>query len=99
MSNFSFRLAAFCLLAPLGTCWSADPDDLPPAPTELRLAIVNSYGHDIMKEYFSESIHAMQLKISPVKLTVTEYGPDSFLRAAHDGAFDISIASSGLTAS
>lgn len=97
MSNFSFRLAAFCLLAPLGTCWSADPDDLPPSPTELRLAIVNSYGHDIMKEYFSESIHAMQLKISPVKLTVTEYGPDSFLRAAHDGAFDISIASSGLT--
>lgn len=97
MSIPSTSLVALCLLSAFGLSWASHPDELPPPPKELRLAIVNSYGQEIMEGYFSESIEALQRKIAPVQLKVTEYGPDSFLKAAHDGAFDISVASSGLT--
>lgn len=63
----------------------------------LRLAIVNSYGMSIMDDYYSRTIEAVKEKLSPIEIDVKIYGPDSFLKAAEEESFDMSIASSGLT--
>ena len=71
----------------------------PENPSEhvYRLAIVNSYGHSILMNFYSKSIAVLAKSIAPMKVEVTEYDPDGFLKAAHEGRFDMSIASSGLT--
>lgn len=66
-------------------------------PERLRLAIVNSYGKSIMDDYYSRTIRAVKEKLAPVEIDVRIYGPDGFLKAAEEGKFDMSIASSGLT--
>lgn len=66
-------------------------------PREYRLAIVNSYGHSILMDYYSQSIALLAQSIAPMTVRVTEYDPDGFLKAAHEGGFDMAIASSGLT--
>lgn len=66
-------------------------------PERLRLAIVNSYGKSIMDDYYSRTIRAVKEKLAPVEIDVKIYGPDGFLKAAEEGKFDMSIASSGLT--
>lgn len=88
--GIALTLAAGSVLA----AQTPSPTDAPPV---LRLAIVNSYGESIMSKYYSRSIEAIRESIRPITLQVQAYGPDGFLKAAHEKAFDMSIASSGIT--
>lgn len=63
----------------------------------VRLAIVNTYGRTLMLSYYSETIEVIRREVSPRKLTIDWYSPHKFLDAAAAGAFDIAIASSGLS--
>lgn len=84
----------------LGWCQLASAAEVVSAPLsrdELRLAIVNSHGPDLLHHYFSRAVLAMEQAVAPVRVSVTYHDPDSFHAAAIAGAFDIAIASSGLT--
>ena len=63
----------------------------------LRLAIVNSYGEEASREYFSRALETIRKAILPTRLEVRTHDQDTFLAAAHRHEFDVSIASSGLT--
>lgn len=80
-----------------GEAQTVAPPPENPSEHVYRLAIVNSYGHSILMNYYSKSIAVLAKSIAPMKVEVTEYDPDGFLKAAHEGRFDMSIASSGLT--
>ena len=86
--------AAVLCVAVIGTS-GADPV-LPKAPP-VRLAVVNSYGEALSVRYFSATVDAIARAVEPRQLLIHEYDPPSFLKAAKTNAFDISIASSGLS--
>lgn len=75
---------------------AADTDDRAHARA-LRVAVVNSYGHDLTDRYYGESLRRIREAVAPRPLEVRVYGPDTFLDAAIGGQFDMSIASYGLT--
>lgn len=63
----------------------------------LRLAIVNTYGQILSNIYYGESLKKIRAAIAPRPLEIRIYGPDTFLDAARNDQFDMSIASYGLT--
>ncbi len=63
----------------------------------VRLAIVNSFGTIVSRQYYDETIENIEKAVQPSRLVVTRYTQDDFLKAAQKGEFEISIASSGLT--
>lgn len=67
------------------------------AAGKVRLAVVNTYGQTLMRAYFSETIETIREEIKPKTLDVHWFSPQSFLKAASKGEFDIAIASSGLS--
>lgn len=67
------------------------------ASDEVRLAIVNTYGRTLMLSYYSQTIEAIRKEIQPARLSIQWYAPRAFLDAAGRRAFDIAIASSGLS--
>lgn len=69
------------------------PDDGP-----VKLAVVNSYDAGISAKHFSNTVAAIRAAIAPRRLEVHFYDQDDFLKDAAEKKFDLSIASSGLTA-
>ncbi len=63
----------------------------------LSLAIMYSYGSEISSGWYADSVRTIREAVAPRPLKVSTYDPDAFLEAAEQGAFDLAIASSGLT--
>ena len=78
--------SACCLLASGGT--SARP---------LEVALMYSYGPEITFAWYADTVRTIREAAAPETIRVTTYDPDGFLKAADKKAFDIAIASSGLT--
>lgn len=78
--------SACCLLASGGT--SARP---------LEVALMYSYGPEITSSWYADTLRTIREAAAPETIRVTTYDPDGFLKAADKKAFDIAIASSGLT--
>ncbi len=63
----------------------------------LSLAIMYSYGSEITSSWYASTVRTIREAVAPQPLIVSTYDPDAFLEAAQRRAFDLAIASSGLT--
>lgn len=66
--------------------------------SEVRLAVVNSFGVNISVRYFNGTVNAIAKAVAPRRLNIQIYDQENFLEAARNDGFDLAIASSGLTA-
>lgn len=67
-----------------------------PIDAPIVLAVVNSFG-SVGNHYFQSTLKKIEEAILPYKLEVRRYTQSAFLNAASHNAFDLAIASSGLT--
>lgn len=91
--------AAFLLL-PMASGASAYDDALKSdddQPRPLVLALVGNYGPELEHYYFGETLKLIRRSIAPRALIVERLSPDTYLEAARNKSFDMSIASSGIT--
>ncbi len=95
-NSLAVALAAgfFSLLVLTSSNAAAVDKNLPP----VRLAVVNTFGNHFSGRYFNGTIEKIANSVSPRPLKVQFYDPDSYLEAAKNKEFDLSIASSGITA-
>ena len=63
----------------------------------LEIALMYSYGAEITSGWYADTVRTIREAVAPETIRVTTYDPDRFLKAADAKAFDIAIASSGLT--
>ena len=56
-----------------------------------------SYGSEITSAWYADTVRTIREAAAPESIRVTTYDPDGFLKAADEKAFDVAIASSGLT--
>lgn len=95
-TNVGRLLLIFCIsifFASISKVSFALPDGSP-----VKLAVVNSYDAGISAKHFSNTVAAIRAAIAPRRLDVQFYDQDDFLKDAAEKKFDLSIASSGLTA-
>ena len=64
----------------------------------VRLAVVNTFGNNFSVRYFNGTVNAIAKSLDGRRLIVQLYNQDEYLKAAKENKFDLSIASSGLTA-
>ena len=64
----------------------------------MRLAVVNTFGDNFSVRYFNGTVNAIAKSLDGRRLIVQLYNQDEYLKAAKENKFDLSIASSGLTA-
>lgn len=85
---------AFALFQLLSAETHASVKDQP----TVRLAVVNTFGNNFSVRYFNGTVNAIAKSLDGRRLIVQLYNQDEYLKAAKENKFDLSIASSGLTA-
>lgn len=93
-TGYKFFMSGICMVLFLFGCFSVVQAEEAP----VRLAVVNSIDAGISSKHFKDTLDAIRRAIAPRRLELRFYDQEDFLHDAAEKKFDISIASSGLTA-